>query len=105
VRNQQPDSPCQTLSNFFAAGPKLWQNGGIGTGRLGVCMSWRVTCLRKTCLILLVVISSTVVLAQVSHSEQVQIMPPLIRAVEPPAPDATAADLEIQGDRLRSEKL
>lgn len=68
-------------------------------------MSWRVTCLTKTCLLLLVVVSSTFVLAQVSHSEQVQIVPPLIRAVEPPAPDATGTDLELQGDRLRSEKL
>jgi tetratricopeptide (TPR) repeat protein len=69
-------------------------------GRLGVCMSYR-----KACLILLVVISSTATLAQVSHSEQVQIAPPLIRGVDPPAPDATAADLELQADKLRAEKL
>ena len=67
---------------------------------LGVCMSYR-----KACLILLVVISSTAVLAQVSHSEQVQISPPLVRAIDPPAPDATAATLEQQADRLRTEKL
>jgi tetratricopeptide (TPR) repeat protein len=60
---------------------------------------------RKACLILLVVISTTAALAQVSHSEQVQIAPPLVRAVEPPAQDATAADLELQADRLRGEKL
>jgi tetratricopeptide (TPR) repeat protein len=60
---------------------------------------------RKACLILLAVISSTAALAQVSHSEQVQIAPPLIRAVDPPAPDATAAALEFQADKLRSEKL
>jgi tetratricopeptide (TPR) repeat protein len=60
---------------------------------------------RKACLILLVVISSTAALAQVSHSEQVQIAPPLVRAIDPPAPDATPADLEQQGDRLRSGKL
>jgi tetratricopeptide (TPR) repeat protein len=59
---------------------------------------------RKACLILLL-ISSTAALAQVSHSEQVQIAPPLVRAVEPPAQDATAADLELQADRLRGEKL
>src|SRR5208282_4061652 len=59
---------------------------------------------RKACLILLV-ISSTAALAQVSHSEQVQIAPPLIRAIDPPAPDATAAALELQADRLRAEKL
>jgi tetratricopeptide (TPR) repeat protein len=60
---------------------------------------------RKTCLILLVVISTTAALAQVSHSEQVQIAPPLVRAIDPPAADATAAALELQGDRLRSDKL
>jgi tetratricopeptide (TPR) repeat protein len=66
---------------------------------LGVCMScW------KACLILLV-ISSTAALAQVSHSEQVQIAPPLVRAIDPPAPEATAADLERQADRLRVDKL
>jgi tetratricopeptide (TPR) repeat protein len=59
---------------------------------------------RKACLILLL-ISSTAALAQVSHSEQVQITPPLLRGVDPPAPDATAAALEQQADRLRSEKL
>jgi tetratricopeptide (TPR) repeat protein len=61
---------------------------------------------RKTCLILLLVISSTAALAQVSHSEQVQIAPPpLVQAVDPPAKDATAADLEQQADKLRTQKL
>ena len=68
-------------------------------GRLGVRMSCR-----RTCLILLL-ISSTAAIAQVSHSEQVQIAPPLIRAVDPPAQDATAADLELQADKLRADKL
>jgi len=67
---------------------------------LGVCMSYR-----KACLILLVVFFSTAALAQVAHSEQVQISPPLIRAIDPPAPDATAADLEQQADRMRADKL
>jgi tetratricopeptide (TPR) repeat protein len=66
----------------------------------GVCMSYW-----KACLTLLVVSSFTAALAQVSHSEQVQIAPPLVRAIDPPAQDATAADLEQQGDKLRSEKL
>jgi tetratricopeptide (TPR) repeat protein len=35
----------------------------------------------------------------------VQIAPPLVRAIDPPAPDATAADLELQADRLREDKL
>jgi superkiller protein 3 len=60
---------------------------------------------RKACLILVVVVFSAAALAQVSHSEQVQIAPPLIRAVDPPAPDATAAALEQQADKLRAEKL
>ncbi len=59
---------------------------------------------RKACLILLL-ISSTAAFAQVSHSEQVQIAPPLLRAIEPPSPEATAADLERQADQLRSQKL
>src|SRR6202035_6052943 len=66
---------------------------------LGVCMSYR-----KACLILLL-ISSTAALAQVSHTEQVQIAPPLVRAIDPPSPDATAAALEQQADRLRAQKL
>jgi len=60
---------------------------------------------RKACLILLVVIFSAAALAQVSHPEQVQIAPPLVRAIEPPSPDSTAADLEKQADELRVEKL
>ena len=43
--------------------------------------------------------------AQISHSEQVQVKPPLLRTVDPPAPDATAAELETRGDQLRSSKL
>jgi len=43
--------------------------------------------------------------AQVSHSEQVQVKPPLMRMVEPPKPDATVADLEARADQLRVEKL
>ncbi len=66
---------------------------------LGVCMSYRKACL------LVLLISSTAALAQVSHSEQVQIAPPLVRAIDPPAPDATAAALELQADRLRADKL
>jgi tetratricopeptide (TPR) repeat protein len=43
--------------------------------------------------------------AQSAHSEQVQIKPPLIRMIDPPAADATAADLEKKADELRAEKL
>jgi tetratricopeptide (TPR) repeat protein len=66
---------------------------------LGVCMSYR-----KACLVVLL-ISSTAALAQISHPEQVQIAPPLVRAIDPPAPDATAAALEQQADQLREDKL
>jgi tetratricopeptide (TPR) repeat protein len=39
------------------------------------------------------------------HSEQVQIKPPLLRMTDPPAQDATAADLEARAEELRREKL
>jgi len=42
---------------------------------------------------------------QASHSEQVQIKPPLLRTIDPPAPDATAADLETRAEQLRAVKL
>lgn len=64
---------------------------------------------RKACLLLLLfafaLLLSTEISAQVSHADQVQISPPLVRAVEPPAPEADAAQLETQGDQLRSAKL
>jgi tetratricopeptide (TPR) repeat protein len=43
--------------------------------------------------------------AQASHSEQVQIKPPMLRTIDPPAPDATVADLEARADQLRAVKL
>ncbi|MGA9980536.1 MAG: tetratricopeptide repeat protein [Candidatus Sulfotelmatobacter sp.] len=43
--------------------------------------------------------------AQISHPEQVQVTPPLMRTIDPPAPDATAQDLEAQADKLRTSKL
>jgi tetratricopeptide (TPR) repeat protein len=43
--------------------------------------------------------------AQASHSEPVQIRPPLARTVDPPAKDATAADLESRADELHVQKL
>jgi tetratricopeptide (TPR) repeat protein len=42
---------------------------------------------------------------QAAHSEQVLIKPPLLRGIEPPAPDATAADLESRAEDLRGQKL
>jgi tetratricopeptide (TPR) repeat protein len=44
-------------------------------------------------------------LGQISHREQVQVMPPLMRSVDPPSADATVAELESRGDQLRVSKL
>ena len=43
--------------------------------------------------------------AQGSHSEQLQVKPPLVRLTDPPSADATVADLETRADQLRVEKL
>ena len=78
----------------------MWQNGLVGKWSLwGVCMSYR-----KACLVVLL-ISSTAALAKFHIQNKYKITPPLVRAIDPPAPDATAADLEQQADRLRAEKL
>jgi len=42
--------------------------------------------------------------AQAHSTEQVQVSPPPLRRAEPPAPDATLAQLEQRGDTLRAEK-
>lgn len=52
-----------------------------------------------------VCVLSSALWAQVSHSEQVQIKPPALRMVDPPAPDATVDELEMRGDDLHSQKL
>lgn len=65
----------------------------------------RVSPIPAGLLAICVCILSSLSWAQVSHSDQLQIKPPLIRAIEPPAPDATAADLEDRADHLRSGKL
>jgi tetratricopeptide (TPR) repeat protein len=54
---------------------------------------------------LLTVCVCTLSWGQASHSEQVQIKPPLLRTIDPPAPDATAADLEATAEQLRASKL
>lgn len=56
-------------------------------------------------LTLCVCVLSSASWAQASHSEQVQIKPPMLRTIDPPAPDATAADLEARADQLRMVKL
>jgi tetratricopeptide (TPR) repeat protein len=58
-------------------------------------------------LVLLVAITlfvgSPAAVAQLSELDQIQIAPPM-RQVQPPSPDASVAELEKQGDELRSEK-
>jgi tetratricopeptide (TPR) repeat protein len=43
--------------------------------------------------------------AQVVHSEQVQIKPPLIRMTDPPAAEATVADLVARADEFHAQKM
>ncbi len=64
----------------------------------------------KTLLVSVSLLSSLLVFSstsfsQVSRSEQVQVNPPLLRVTDPPAPDASVADLEARGDQLRMQKL
>jgi tetratricopeptide (TPR) repeat protein len=42
---------------------------------------------------------------QATRRDQVQIKPPLLRTIDPPAKDATVADLETRADQLRVQKL
>jgi hypothetical protein len=48
---------------------------------------------------------STASFAQISHTDPVQVKPPLLRTIDPPSPDATAGDLELRGDELHGQKL
>jgi tetratricopeptide (TPR) repeat protein len=43
--------------------------------------------------------------AQISRADPVQVKPPLLRTIDPPSPDATAADLEARADELHVQKL
>jgi len=68
--------------------------------------SWpRVLLVPVSLLILCIGCLSSVAWGQASHSEQVQIKPPLLRTIDPPAPDATAVDLEARAEQLRAVKL
>jgi tetratricopeptide (TPR) repeat protein len=62
---------------------------------------WLVSASLLCCLLLF----STSSNAQVAHAEQVQVNPPLLRVTDPPAPDASVADLENRADQLRMQKL
>lgn len=55
------------------------------------------------CLLTLALLSVSTLRAQ-SGSDQVQVSPPSMRRAEPPAPNATAEELEARGDELRSQK-
>jgi tetratricopeptide (TPR) repeat protein len=65
----------------------------------------RVLLVPVSLLTVCVCVLSSVSWGQASHSEQVQINPPLLRTIDPPAVDATAADLEARADQLKQEKL
>jgi tetratricopeptide (TPR) repeat protein len=65
----------------------------------------RVSLVSASLLTACVLVFSVFSWAQASHSEQVQVKPPLLRMIDPPAPNATVADLEERGDELRTEKL
>ena len=56
------------------------------------------------CLLTLVASSTSLLQAQKSNSELVQISPPTIRRTEPPSATATVDELESRGDELRLEK-
>ncbi|HVN18303.1 MAG TPA: tetratricopeptide repeat protein [Dongiaceae bacterium] len=43
--------------------------------------------------------------SQVSHADPVQVKPPLLRTIDPPAADANAGDLESRADELHAQKL
>src|SRR6202140_2553380 len=65
----------------------------------------RVLLVPVSLLVLCVCGLSNVSWGQAFHSEQVQIKPPLLRTIDPPAPDATAADLEARAEQLRGGKF
>ncbi|HLV89397.1 MAG TPA: tetratricopeptide repeat protein [Candidatus Sulfotelmatobacter sp.] len=59
----------------------------------------------KVSVVFALVVLPAALWSQVSHSEQVQVKPPVIRTVDPPSAEATLADLETRADQLRAEKL
>jgi tetratricopeptide (TPR) repeat protein len=60
----------------------------------------------RICILLTFLIAFTATGFAAQHfADQVQISPPQVRRIDPPAPDATAESLERQGDDLRAQKL
>ena len=101
-KERQPVS----TNKIFAGAVKVCQNIGACFG--GGSMSCPRALLLPATLIAGLVTTSIFLVpasAQISRSEQVQIAPPLIRTIDPPAPDASAAELEARADQLRSLKL
>ncbi len=78
-------------------------------------MSFPRTCFSRSCSASVSLLSLSVFVfvlafpvaagAQMSHPEQVQVTPPLMRTIDPPAAEASADDLEAQADHLRASKL
>jgi tetratricopeptide (TPR) repeat protein len=64
-------------------------------------VSLATLCLLTACLFA----ATTVSWAQGSHADQIQVIPPQLRTIEPPSAAATAADLEKRADELSAEKL
>lgn len=64
-------------------------------------VSLATVCLLTMCLFA----ATTTSWAQGSHSDEIQVIPPQLRTIEPPSPAATPADLEKRADELRAEKL
>jgi len=65
----------------------------------------KVSLLSATLLAASILVLGSASRAQGSHSEQIQVKPPLIRMIDPPAADASLADLETRADQLRMQKL
>jgi tetratricopeptide (TPR) repeat protein len=58
----------------------------------------------RFCILLLAILARPNLTSQVVPSDQVQVVPPLLRHTEPPAANATADELEQRGDQLRARK-
>lgn len=69
-----------------------------------------MTLCRKVLLVPVSILTScfcltSIAAAQISHADPVQVKPPLLRTIDPPSADATAADLETRADELHGQKL
>src|SRR5215472_6071806 len=97
--NRKAEASPQNLRRRAETVPKYGQQWG-----------WRVDLFPKALVVSVSALASFFVLstalpAQVAHTEQLQVKPPLLRSIDPPARDAKPEDLEARGDQLRTEKL